>query len=66
MGASIVGVMEMPMHRLPPFPRLVAFDAVLRHGSVTRAAAELGLTQSAVSHGCGPWKSISAPRCWSG
>ncbi len=38
------------MHRLPPFPGLVAFDAVLRHGSVTRAAAELGLTQSAVSH----------------
>ncbi len=38
------------MRRLPPFPGLVAFDAVLRHGSVTRAAAELGLTQSAVSH----------------
>ncbi|MEE8631522.1 MULTISPECIES: LysR family transcriptional regulator [Methylobacterium] len=38
------------MHRLPPFPGLVAFDAVLRHASVTRAAAELGLTQSAVSH----------------
>jgi LysR family transcriptional regulator, glycine cleavage system transcriptional activator len=38
------------MRRLPPFPGLVAFDAVLRHGSVTQAAAELGLTQSAVSH----------------
>lgn len=35
---------------LPPFAGLVAFDAVLRHGSVTLAAAELGLTQSAVSH----------------
>lgn len=40
----------MPMRRLPPFPGLVAFDAVLRHASVTRAADELGLTQSAVSH----------------
>lgn len=36
--------------RLPPFPPLVAFDAVVRHGSFTRAAAELGVTQSAVSH----------------
>ena len=36
--------------RLPPFPPLVAFDAVVRHGSFTRAAAELGITQSAVSH----------------
>ena len=37
-------------HRLPPFAALVAFDAVLRHGSMTLAAAELGLTQSAISH----------------
>ena len=36
--------------RLPPFAPLVAFDAVTRHGSFTRAAAELGVTQSAVSH----------------
>ncbi|WP_094194291.1 LysR family transcriptional regulator [Bradyrhizobium viridifuturi] len=40
---------EMP-RRLPPFAPLVAFDAVTRHGSFTRAAAELGVTQSAVSH----------------
>lgn len=38
------------MRRLPPFPELVAFEAVARHLSFTRAAAELSLTQSAVSH----------------
>jgi LysR family glycine cleavage system transcriptional activator len=36
--------------RLPPFDALVAFAAVLRHGSMTAAAIELGVTQSAVSH----------------
>lgn len=36
--------------RLPPFGPLVAFDAVARHRSFTRAANELGVTQSAVSH----------------
>lgn len=39
-----------PMRSLPPFDGLVALDATLRLGSVTRAAAELGLTQSAISH----------------
>jgi LysR family glycine cleavage system transcriptional activator len=38
------------MRPLPPFPELVAFEAVARHLSFTRAAAELCLTQSAVSH----------------
>jgi len=38
------------MTRLPPFDTLIAFDAAVRHGSMTRAAAELGVTQSAVSH----------------
>lgn len=38
------------MRALPPFDALVAFDAVLRLGSMTAAAAELGVTQSAVSH----------------
>ncbi len=38
------------MRGLPPFDALVAFEAVLRHGSMTLAAAELGVTQSAVSH----------------
>jgi LysR family transcriptional regulator, glycine cleavage system transcriptional activator len=36
--------------RLPPFVPLVAFDAVARHRSFTRAADEMGVTQSAVSH----------------
>lgn len=38
------------MNRLPPFDALMAFDAAVRHGSMTLAATELGLTQSAVSH----------------
>ncbi|MFL6622858.1 MAG: LysR family transcriptional regulator [Sulfurifustis sp.] len=38
------------MRRLPPFPELVAFEAVARHLSFTRAADELCITQSAVSH----------------
>src|SRR5215831_6098961 len=38
------------MRRLPPFPELVAFEAVARHLSFTKAAAELCVTQSAVSH----------------
>lgn len=42
--------MPLTSHRLPPFAALVAFDAVLRHGSMTLAASELGLTQSAISH----------------
>jgi len=38
------------MRALPPFDGLIAFDAALRHRSMTRAASELGLTQSAISH----------------
>jgi LysR family glycine cleavage system transcriptional activator len=38
------------VRRLPPFPELVAFEAVARHLSFTKAAAELCITQSAVSH----------------
>lgn len=38
------------MDRLPPLDSLLAFEAVLRLGSMTQAAAELRLTQSAISH----------------
>jgi LysR family transcriptional regulator, glycine cleavage system transcriptional activator len=38
------------MRALPPFDALIAFEAALRHRSMTRAAGELGLTQSAISH----------------
>jgi LysR family glycine cleavage system transcriptional activator len=38
------------MRALPPFDALIAFESALRHRSMTRAADELGLTQSAISH----------------
>ena len=38
------------MSRLPPFSALRAFDAAARHLSFKDAAAELGLTPTAVSH----------------
>jgi LysR family transcriptional regulator, glycine cleavage system transcriptional activator len=38
------------MRQLPPFAELVAFEAVARHLSFTRASQELCITQSAVSH----------------
>ena len=34
---------------LPNIGNLLAFDATARHGSVSRAAEELSLTQSAIS-----------------
>jgi LysR family glycine cleavage system transcriptional activator len=40
----------MPPRRVPPLNALKAFEAVARHESVTRASAELHVTQSAVSH----------------
>jgi LysR family glycine cleavage system transcriptional activator len=36
--------------RLPPLNSLRAFEATARQGSITRAAEELGVTQSAISH----------------
>jgi LysR family glycine cleavage system transcriptional activator len=36
--------------RLPPLQSLLAFDATARLGSFTKAAQELALTQSAISH----------------
>lgn len=42
--------MVSDMSRFPPFDSVVAFEVVARLGSMTGAARELGLTQSAVSH----------------
>jgi DNA-binding transcriptional LysR family regulator len=39
----------MRISPLPPLPCLVAFESTMRHGSFTRAATELHLTQSAIS-----------------
>ncbi len=36
--------------RLPPFHTLAAFEAVARHQSFSKAAEELSITQSAISH----------------
>lgn len=41
--------MRIDTDRLPPLDLLAAFDAVARHGSITLAAQERFLTQSAVS-----------------
>src|SRR5215469_15495974 len=38
------------MHKLPPLIELRAFDAAARHLSFKRAAAELGVTPTAISH----------------
>lgn len=40
----------MPADRLPPLNALRAFEAVARHGSVKKAAAELFVTSAAISH----------------
>ena len=42
--------MEMPMARLPPLNALRCFEAAARSHSFSRAADELHVTQSAVSH----------------
>jgi len=41
--------MKSLRRRLPPFAALVTFEAAARHLNFTRAAAELGVTQAAVS-----------------
>jgi LysR family transcriptional regulator, glycine cleavage system transcriptional activator len=38
------------MNKLPPMPELQAFAAVVRHLSFKKAAAELGVTPTAISH----------------
>ncbi len=39
----------MSLHNLPPLDLLEPFEAAARHGSFTRAADELAVTQSAIS-----------------
>jgi LysR family glycine cleavage system transcriptional activator len=41
---------EASASRLPPLPAIRVFEAAARHLSFTRAAAELGMTQAAVSY----------------
>ena len=36
--------------QLPPLASVRAFEAAARHGSFTKAASELGMTQAAVSY----------------
>ena len=38
------------MRKVPPLSAVRAFEAAARHGNFTRAAAELGMTQAAVSY----------------
>lgn len=38
------------MTNFPPFDALIAFESVMRTGSMTAAGEDLGITQSAVSH----------------
>src|SRR5438105_15580023 len=38
------------MHKLPPLIELRAFEAAARHLSFKKAAAELGVTPTAISH----------------
>ena len=42
--------MGCPMFKLPPLSAVRVFEAAARHQSFTRAAAELGMTQAAVSY----------------
>lgn len=42
--------MNNPYRSLPPLAALVGFEAAARHGSFSRAAEELNITQSAISH----------------
>ena len=42
--------------KLPPLSSLRVYEAAARHGSFMKAAEELNITASAVSHACRIWK----------
>jgi hypothetical protein len=42
--------LQWGMEKLPPLVELRAFDAAARHLSFLKAAAELGVTPTAISH----------------
>ena len=53
------------MAETPPLQAIKVFDAVARHLNFTKAAAELNMTQSAVSYQVKLLESfIGAPRLW--
>ena len=51
--------------RIPPLKALPVFEAAARHLSFTRAAAELHITQAAVSHQIKASRTGSVSRCFS-
>ncbi|QBR03051.1 LysR family transcriptional regulator [Paraburkholderia pallida] len=48
--SGTIDIAHTSMRRLPPLQALLAFDSAARLGSFTRAAQDLSLTQSAISH----------------
>ncbi|MFC7610919.1 LysR family transcriptional regulator [Teichococcus aestuarii] len=53
----------MTYRRLPSLSALRCFEAAARHGSLSRAAAELHVTPGAVSRRYGRWRRSCAWRC---
>jgi LysR family glycine cleavage system transcriptional activator len=51
------------MSAMPPLAAIRVFETVARHGNFSRAAAELNMTQSAVSYQISFWKASLAPPC---
>ena len=49
-GRALTGLMGRAMSKLPPLTAIRAFEAAARHESFTKAAAELGMTQAAISY----------------
>ena len=54
------------MRKLPPLSSFRAFEAAARHLSFSRAAAELGVTPTAISHQFGCSKTSAVDPCFAG